>query len=108
MSTWYTLLLALFLVGCSDNSSPPTTTSEKMTHAKNKALQLCYGCHGPTGIGTSNINPNLAGQKKYYMIKQLKDYQSGERANYPPMTNVARMLSNQDIELISEWYSLQK
>lgn len=79
--------------------------SPTLQEAKAKAMVLCAGCHGPEGIGTTNFNPNLACQKKAYMIKQLNAYRDGTRTTHPPMTNIARMLSEEEVESISEWYS---
>jgi len=42
---------------------------------------LCASCHGEKGISVGPLIPNLAGQKKDYMIKALSDYRSGNRNN---------------------------
>ncbi len=100
------LLLTLsFLMGCSDDPLSTNALSPEMTTARNKALTLCSGCHGPSGIGTSDLIPNLAGQKKAYMVKQLMDFQRGARGNHPPMRHIAGILTEKQIELISEYYS---
>ena len=102
------LPLCLLLGGCFFEDTPnkqPVLTPE-LEAARNKAMVLCSGCHGPEGIGTADFNPNLACQKKVYMVKQLKDYREGRRSNHIPMVNIARMLSEEEVELISEWYSL--
>jgi len=39
----------------------------------------CVGCHGTNGAGASG--PKLAGKDAAYIVKQLKDYQSGARVN---------------------------
>jgi cytochrome c553 len=41
----------------------------------------CAGCHGSNGISNSPLWPNLAGQKAAYTVKQLKDFQSGDRVD---------------------------
>lgn len=101
--------VAVFLLaGCTDQQSatqiqPPPKHLEA---AQAKAMQLCAGCHGPTGIGTTPLNPNLACQKKEYMVKQLQYYRNGARTTHQPMSNIARLISEEEIESISEWYSI--
>ena len=96
----------LFLVaGCDQAPPAPPELSQHLAEAKAKAMVLCAGCHGPEGIGTADFNPNLACQKKVYMVKQLRAYRDGTRTTHPPMTNIARMLSEEEVESISEWYS---
>ncbi|WBA85682.1 c-type cytochrome [Endozoicomonas sp. GU-1] len=101
--------VAVFLLaGCTDQQSatqiqPPP---QHLEAAQAKAMQLCAGCHGPTGIGTTPLNPNLACQKKEYMVKQLQYYRNGARTTHQPMSNIARLISEEEVESISEWYSI--
>ena len=101
------LFLSLFLGGCvfEEPAKPGPPLSEELAAARDKAMVLCAGCHGPEGIGTADFNPNLACQKKVYMVKQLRDYREGRRENHIPMVNIAKMLSEEEVESISEWYS---
>ena len=57
-----------------------------------------------TGAGNSVIIPNITAQQKNYLVARLKSYKSGE-VKHPQMTVVAQMLSEQDINDVSEWYS---
>ena len=100
------VLLSLLLTGCLDSPPAQQALPTNLQHAKAKAMALCAGCHGPTGVGTTSFNPNLACQKKEYLIKQLQFYREGTRSTHPPMTNIARMLSEEEVESISEWYSI--
>jgi len=54
--------------------------------------------------GNSVLVPNITAQAKDYLIAKLKDYKSG-KINHPQMSLIAQMLSNEDIENVSEWYS---
>ncbi len=99
------VLLSLLISACSDQA-PTMATPSHLTAAKAKAMQLCAGCHGPQGIGTAPFNPNLACQKKVYMVKQLNDYRNGSRTSHLPMANIAKMLSENEVDSISEWYSI--
>ncbi|KAA3632403.1 MAG: cytochrome c4, partial [Proteobacteria bacterium] len=44
-----------------------------------KAKAVCAGCHGPNGISTNPMWPNLAGQKDQYLVKAMKEYRDGAR-----------------------------
>ena len=97
----------LLLCGCSEpaSESPVIALSPSMQAARNKALALCAGCHGPEGIGTADFNPNLACQKQVYLARQLRDYREGRRSNHIPMMNIARMLTEEEVDNISQYYS---
>lgn len=73
---------------------------------KQKA-ESCVSCHGRGGKSTNPNNPNLAGQKKNYLIKALKAYKDGSRKD-PMMNSLAAGLSDADIENIAEYYSSVK
>ncbi|PCK08612.1 MAG: cytochrome C [Alteromonadaceae bacterium] len=76
---------------------------------KAKAMS-CAGCHsgsGKPGISLSENFPNLAGQKKSYLVKQLKDFKSGARKD-PIMQGMAAALSEQDMINIAAFFSSQK
>ncbi|WP_020580944.1 c-type cytochrome [Endozoicomonas elysicola] len=102
-------LATLFLLaGCNDQQSALQTQAppKHLEAAKAKAMQLCAGCHGPQGIGTAPFNPNLACQKKEYMVKQLQYYRNGSRTTHQPMSNIARLLTEEEVASVSEWYSI--
>lgn len=67
----------------------------------------CFACHGAKGISASPIWPNLAGQKAAYLVKQLKDFKSGERKDSSMKALVAG-LSVQDMEDIAAYFSSLK
>ncbi|MEJ2347445.1 MAG: cytochrome c [Gammaproteobacteria bacterium] len=64
----------------------------------------CAGCHGPAGVSSNPMWPNLAGQKEGYVIKQLKDFRAGNRTN-PLMSPMAKPLSDSDIENLAAYVS---
>jgi len=63
----------------------------------------CTMCHGPRGISVADA-PNLAGQHREVLIKQLQDFKGGQRAN-PAMQILARQLSDQDIFELAAYFS---
>ncbi len=66
--------------------------------------QSCTACHGEHGKSLNPVWPNLAGQKRDYLEKQLHDFKSGERKN-PIMMPFIQTLSDKDIEALAEYYS---
>lgn len=64
----------------------------------------CSSCHGATGISINPSWPNLNGQNKAYMTKQLLSFKDRSRKN-SFMNHYALSLSDQDIELVSAYYS---
>ena len=72
------------------------------------SVKNCIQCHGVDGVGLKANYPNLYGQKKEYLIKQLKDFKSGARSDLEMKAAVA-FISNETIENAAEYYSgLQK
>ena len=82
--------------------------SGDLTLGKEKAAAVCSGCHGMDGQsasgGNSALTPNITAQTKEYLIAKLKDYKSG-KIDHPQMSLIAQMLTDEDIENVSEWYS---
>ncbi len=77
-----------------------------------KDLYACINCHGERGkgkAGTISTFPVIGGQHKDYIIKELKDLQSGLRANDPAgmMADIAKKLSAEEVEAVAEYLSLQ-
>ncbi len=70
---------------------------------KQKAM-VCAACHGSEGISDAPLWPNLAGQKKEYLAKQLKDFKAGTRKD-PTMSPQAAALSDADIEELAKYFS---
>jgi cytochrome c553 len=75
---------------------------------KEKAETICAACHGVNGKaesgGNSGAVPNIFAQQRDYLSIKLKDYKSG-KLQHPQMTLIAQMLTEEDIENVSEWYS---
>jgi cytochrome c553 len=63
----------------------------------------CTMCHGERGMSGAN-SPNLAGQYAIVVYKQLKDFQSGARAN-AVMSPMAQNLSDQDMRDLAAYYA---
>ena len=69
---------------------------------------MCQGCHGEDGNSASPDFPKLSGQYAAYIIKQIKDYQSGARKD-PVMSDMAATVTeNQDLLDIAAYFASQK
>lgn len=69
--------------------------------------KTCAACHGTDGNGATPDFPRLAGQYADYLIKSMRDYQSGARKN-AIMSPLAAKLSVRDIEDLAAFYSHQQ
>ncbi|MFK7731427.1 MAG: cytochrome c [Pseudomonadales bacterium] len=70
-----------------------------------KALaQTCVACHGANGVSPSAIWPNLAGQKRDYLIKEITAFRDGDR-NEPTMQLFVKNLSDSQITALANYYS---
>ena len=68
---------------------------------------LCAGCHGVDGNSPNAIWPSLAGQHASYLVKQLENFKSGERAD-PVMQGMAATLSEEDMQDVAAYFETQK
>lgn len=70
---------------------------------------LCGGCHGMDGNSPDATFPRLAGQYAGYIVKQIKDFQSGNRANNDTMAAMAATVASvQDAKDIGAYFEKQK
>ena len=109
------------LAGCTYfNNIPPVTTLENPTRSRTLgdyevagnvlAIQVCSACHGINGISSSPMVPNLAAQKKDYLVNQLQDYRDRSRSNLygvQYMWGMAGPLKDQQIEELAAYFSKQ-
>ena len=64
----------------------------------------CSACHGPDGIGGSELAPSLAGQSAPVLWKQLQDFRAGTR-EWPVMNAAARALGESDMAAVARYLS---
>ncbi|WP_446810429.1 c-type cytochrome [Methylomonas sp. 2BW1-5-20] len=69
--------------------------------------ERCQECHGETGNAEDARIPKHAGQYAGYLVKQLRNFQSGER-RHDIMMKMAADLSPADIEDIAAYFASQK
>lgn len=66
--------------------------------------EACKACHGANGISASPTIPNLAGQKRDYLVKQLQAFRSGERKN-ELMAAIASQLDDTQMRTLATYWS---
>ena len=71
------------------------------------AAAACAGCHGADGNSVAPTFPNLAGQQKKYLLRELSDYKSGKRVS-ELMAPLVAGLSDADLAELASWYAKQK
>ncbi|MFK8021163.1 MAG: cytochrome c [Pseudomonadales bacterium] len=73
----------------------------------NKGMRVrgnCMSCHGVEGKVVNLSWPNLAGQNKNYLLKQLMDFRNGTRHS-PIMNVIANEYTEQQLKDVAEYYS---
>lgn len=68
------------------------------------AAETCQPCHGIDGVALIPEAPNLSGQNRSYLARQLWAFRAGER-NDQKMSPAAQGLSDDDIIHLADWYS---
>lgn len=104
-------LTALFAGGGNDDNgstnnpnTPDTGSYEGDFNAGQTKSVSCAQCHGIEGISNNDLLPNLAGQKKGYLMKQLNDYKNGIRSDLQ-MAPIAATLTEKEIADLATFYS---
>ncbi len=96
-------ILALVLIATTGFLGDRAFAGDLMA-GKAKAEAACQVCHGLDGRAVVPMAANLSGQQKQYIIAQLEAYRSGQR-RHEQMSIIAKMLDDDDIENLAEWYS---
>jgi cytochrome c553 len=70
-------------------------------------VPACASCHGPAGSGIPVQFPRLAGQHSKYVLSQLKNFRSGDRANDggKMMEVISRKMTDQEMKAVAEYIS---
>jgi cytochrome c553 len=68
-------------------------------------VPACASCHGPAGAGIPAQFPRLAGQPSKYVVSQLHNFRSGDRANDggKMMQIIARKMTDQEMKAVAEY-----
>ncbi|MBI5937961.1 MAG: cytochrome c4 [Betaproteobacteria bacterium] len=70
-------------------------------------VPACSSCHGPAGSGVPVQFPRMAGQHGKYVVAQLKNFRTGDRANDggKMMQTIARKMTDQEMRAVAEYIS---
>ncbi len=94
----------LILITVLISSLPAFANTEAQIERAKKLAVTCAACHGEKGVSQNPLWPNLAGQKKDYLLKQLQDFKAGRRVD-PLMAPMAGTLSDRDMEDLAVYFS---
>ena len=102
------LPLPLFLFACAAaHANEPTTAAPAADPVKGQTTAaMCVACHNADGNSMISTYPKLAGQHAEYLLKQLRNFKSGERAN-PVMAGMSAPLSDDDMRNVAAWFASQ-
>ncbi len=98
--------LAVYFAGLSTTTPGHSAAVERVNSKGANVRALCISCHGVAGLTVNQQWPNLAGQKKEYLQKQLHAFRDGTREG-PLMNVIAAELTAQQIADVAEYYSQQ-
>ncbi len=68
---------------------------------------VCAACHGADGNSAITLNPKLAGQHPEYLLKQLKNFKEGTRAN-AVMSGMVANLTPEEMQNLAAYFATQK
>jgi cytochrome c553 len=110
----FALILAALLSAGAFAAEPAKSTAAKPVNQADAPKDVttiintvCAACHNADGNSVITANPRLAGQHPAYLAKQLREFQSGRRAN-PVMAPMAAMLTADDINKVAAYFAAQK
>lgn len=98
MNKLTSIVIAGILLGTSGSALAGDAAAGKAKAA------TCAGCHGPEGVSSNPMWPNLAGQKEGYLVKQMKAMRDGTRTD-PMMSPMAKPLTDADIDNLAAYFS---
>jgi cytochrome c553 len=98
--------IVLLLLAASLSHPPSHAADGAQPAPAPEGIAACRACHGPNGISSSAVIPNLAGQKADYLVAQLLAFKKGDRKN-SYMTVVAGQLSETEIPKFAQYWSSQ-
>ncbi len=88
----------------SELKPPMKKNSGAINQAGRHVSARCISCHGMRGRTVNSQWPNLSGQKKDYLQKQLKAFRDGSRYS-AVMKVIVKDFTDQQIADVAEYYS---
>lgn len=78
-----------------------------MQRGEEMVMGKCFLCHGATGDSSSPLYPKLAGQNESYLLKQLRNFKSGERES-SDMRKIVADMDDDDMRAAAHFFSRQQ
>jgi len=75
------------------------------TAAAPELAQSCVACHGKNGISSNTNWPNLAGQQRDYLIKEITAFRDQTRVNAAMPSVLLDGVTDQQIEQLADYYA---
>ncbi len=97
------------IAGCANPGRSRDLANPKVP-AQVLAQQVCSNCHGVAGTSVSPNFPNLAGQTRAYIVSQLREFKSHNRADpagFEYMWGLSRSLTDEQIDGLAAYFSSQ-
>lgn len=94
----------------------PVRPPKAVAAAEPAKLQRCVYCHGVTGINPYDVVPNIAGQKRQYLIDELMKFRESalDRPREPDQERFHRLMASATYDLtdgeivqFADYYSAQ-
>ena len=103
------LMVALFAASAvaADDKAAAKVAKPDLVKGEASFTAVCAACHGADGNSGTPVNPKLAQQHPEYLLKQLKEFKSGKRAN-AVMSGMVAALTEDDMKNISYWVASKK
>jgi len=101
------LSLIAFPAAAADKKAESAPPAPVQSAAEKTAQTVCAACHGADGNSSIALNPKLAGQHPEYLLKQLKNFKEGKRANVV-MGGVVANMSADDMKNLAAYFAEQK
>ncbi|MEP7296972.1 MAG: c-type cytochrome [Burkholderiales bacterium] len=84
--------------------APAAAAKPDLAKGEATATNVCAACHTKDGSRGSPANPIIQGQHPEYLVKQLTEFKSGQRAN-PIMSGMAATLGEADMKNVAAFYA---
>ena len=103
------LMVALFAASAvaADDKAAAKVAKPDLVKGEASFTAVCAACHGADGNSMIPANPKLAQQHPEYLVKQLKEFKSGKRAN-AVMSGMVAALTEDDMKNIAYWAASKK
>jgi cytochrome c553 len=90
---------------------PDLARARRLSLTGADGMDACLSCHSAAALGLLDraiVAPRIAGQRDFYIAKQLVEYRAGQRSKNDTdqtMTRIARRLSDADIKSLAIFLS---